>query len=95
MEELAEGQVRRGPCAVMDYGRSSTWAAWTAYSTSARSVSGRRKPSEFVKIGDVIDVKILRIDRESRKLSLSLKSAASIRGRRRDKIRRRIRSPAG
>src|SRR5438876_3408613 len=40
-------------------------------------ISFRRghKPSEFVKIGDVIDVKILRIDRETGKLSLSLKQA--------------------
>ena len=31
------------------------------------------KPSEFVKVGDIVDVKIIRIDKETGKLSLSLK----------------------
>ena len=36
------------------------------------------KPAEFVKIGDVIDVKILRIDPDTGKLSLSLKQARGV-----------------
>jgi small subunit ribosomal protein S1 len=34
------------------------------------------KPSEFVKVGDSIDVKVLKIDREAGKLSLSSEAGA-------------------
>jgi ribosomal protein S1 len=37
-----------------------------------------RNPNEVVKQGDVVDVKILKIDREAGKLSLSLKQARGI-----------------
>jgi ribosomal protein S1 len=37
-----------------------------------------RNPGEIVKEGDVIDVKILKIDRETGKLSLSLKQARGV-----------------
>jgi small subunit ribosomal protein S1 len=33
------------------------------------------KPSDFVKVGDIVDVKIVRFDRDTGKLSLSLKQA--------------------
>ena len=36
---------------------------------------GRQNANEFVKVGDVLDVKIVRIDRETGKLALSLKQA--------------------
>src|SRR6185312_10256840 len=36
---------------------------------------GRQNAAEFVTVGDVLDVKIVRIDRETGKLSLSLKQA--------------------
>src|SRR5262249_419727 len=39
---------------------------------------GRQNANEFVKIGDVIDVKITRIDKETGKLSLSLKQARGV-----------------
>ena len=37
-----------------------------------------RNPGEVVKVGDVVDVKILKIDRETGKLSLSLKQARGV-----------------
>ena len=80
MEELAEGQVRRGTVrSVMDYGAFVDLGGVDGL-LHVSEISFRRghKPSEFVKIGDVIDVKILRIDRETGKLSLSLKQARGV-----------------
>src|SRR5438034_2795199 len=80
MEELAEGQVRRGTVrGVMDYGAFVDLGGVDGLlHVSEISVRRGHKPSEFVKVGDVIDVKILRIDRETGKLSLSLKQARGV-----------------
>jgi small subunit ribosomal protein S1 len=80
MEELAEGQVRRGTVrSVMDYGAFVDLGGVDGL-LHVSEISHRRghKPSEFVKVGDVIDVKVLKIDRETGKLSLSLKQARGV-----------------
>jgi small subunit ribosomal protein S1 len=80
MAELAEGQVRRGTVrSVMDYGAFVDLGGVDGL-LHVSEISHRRghKPSEFVKIGDVIDVKVLKIDRETGKLSLSLKQARGV-----------------
>ncbi len=80
MAELAEGQIRRGTVrSVMDYGAFVDLGGVDGL-LHISEMSHRRghKPSEFVKIGDVIDVKILRIDPETGKLSLSLKQARGV-----------------
>jgi len=77
MEELAEGQIRRGTVrSVMDYGAFVDLGGVDGL-LHVSEISYRRghKPSEFVKTGDIVDVKILKIDRETGKLSLSLKQA--------------------
>jgi small subunit ribosomal protein S1 len=75
MTEIAEGQVRRGTIrSVMDYGAFVDLGGLDGL-LHVSEITHRRgiKPSEFVKVGDVVDVKIIRIDKETGKLSLSLK----------------------
>jgi small subunit ribosomal protein S1 len=75
MTEIAEGQIRRGTIrSVMDYGAFVDLGGLDGL-LHVSEITHRRgiKPSEFVKVGDVVDVKIIRIDRETGKLSLSLK----------------------
>ena len=75
MQELAEGQVRRGTIrSVMDYGAFVDLGGIDGL-LHVSEITHRRgiKPSEFVKVGDVVDVKVIRIDKETGKLSLSLK----------------------
>ncbi len=77
MEELAEGQIRRGTVRnVMDFGAFvDLGGADGLLHVSEMSFRRGRSASEFVKIGDVIDVKIIKFDKESGKMSLSLKQA--------------------
>ena len=42
---------------------------------SEMSYKRGQKPSEFVKVGDIVDVKIIKLDKETGKMSLSLKQA--------------------
>ncbi|CAN5351032.1 hypothetical protein BH09PLA1_BH09PLA1_16090 [soil metagenome] len=75
MEEIAEGQIKRGTVrSVMDYGAFVDLGGMDGL-LHVSEMSHRRgvKPSEFVKVGDIVDVKIVRFDRESGKLGLSLK----------------------
>jgi small subunit ribosomal protein S1 len=75
MQELAEGQVRRGTIrSVMDYGAFVDLGGVDGL-LHVSEITHRRgiKPSEFVKVGDNVDVKVIRIDPETGKLSLSLK----------------------
>src|SRR5688572_30377269 len=75
MEELAEGQIKRGTVrSVMDYGAFVDLGGMDGL-LHVSEMSHRRgvKPSEFVKVGDIVDVKIVKFDRETGKLSLSLK----------------------
>jgi small subunit ribosomal protein S1 len=77
LAELGEGQIRRGTIRqVMDFGAFVDLGGVDGL-LHVSEMSFRRgfKPSELVKSGDVVDVKIIRIDRETGKLSLSLKQA--------------------
>ena len=75
MEEIAEGQIRRGTVrSVMDYGAFVDLGGMDGL-LHVSEMSHRRgvKPSDFVKVGDIVDVKIVKFDRETGKLGLSLK----------------------
>jgi small subunit ribosomal protein S1 len=75
MAEIAEGQVRRGTIrSVMDYGAFVDLGGMDGLlHVSEMSFKRGIKPSEIVKEGDIVEVKIIRLDRESGKMSLSLK----------------------
>ncbi|HSU65615.1 MAG TPA: S1 RNA-binding domain-containing protein [Tepidisphaeraceae bacterium] len=77
MAELAEGQTRRGVVrSVMDYGAFVDLGGVDGLlHVSEMSHRRGRHPSEFVKVDDLVDVKIVKIDKETGKLSLSLKQA--------------------
>lgn len=77
LEEIAEGQVRRGTVrSVMDYGAFIDLGGIDGL-LHVSEMSHRRgvKPNDFVKVGDMVEVKIIKFDRETAKLSLSLKQA--------------------
>jgi small subunit ribosomal protein S1 len=80
LTELAEGQVRRGTVrSVTDFGAFVDLGGIDGLlHVSEMSFRRVRNPGEIVKVGDVLDVKVLKIDRESGKLSLSLKQARGI-----------------
>jgi small subunit ribosomal protein S1 len=80
MEELAEGQIRRGVVrSVMDFGAFVDLGGVDGLlHVSEISFRRVRNAAEVVKIGDVLDVKVLRIDRQTGKLSLSLKQARGV-----------------
>lgn len=76
LEEIAEGQTRRGTVrSIMDYGAFIDLGGLDGL-LHVSEISHRRgvKVSDFLKEGDLVDVKILKFDRESGKLSLSLKA---------------------
>lgn len=75
LTEIAEGQIRKGTVrTVMDYGAFVDLGGLDGLiHISEMSHRRGRKPSEFVKEGDVVEVKIIKIDKETGKLSLSLK----------------------
>ncbi len=77
MAELGEGQVRRGVVrSVMDYGAFvDLGGAEGLLHVSELSFRRGVKAGDVVKIGDVVDVKIIKLDREAGKMSLSLKQA--------------------
>jgi small subunit ribosomal protein S1 len=75
ISEIAEGQVKRGTIrTIMDYGAFVDLGGLDGL-IHVSEMSFRRgiKPSDLVKVGDVVDVKIIKFDRETGKLSLSLK----------------------
>ncbi|HRK30978.1 MAG TPA: S1 RNA-binding domain-containing protein [Tepidisphaeraceae bacterium] len=75
ISELAEGMVVRGTIrSVLDYGAFVDLGGLDGL-LHVSEITHRRgsKPSDFVKVGDVVDVKIIKFDRETGKLSLSLK----------------------
>lgn len=80
MEELAEGQIRRGTVrSVMDYGAFVDLGGVDGLlHVSEMSFRRGQKASDFVKVGDSIDVKVLKIDPDTGKLSLSLKQARGV-----------------
>jgi len=75
ISELAEGMIVRGTIrSVLDYGAFVDLGGLDGL-LHVSEITHRRgsKPSDFVKVGDVVDVKIIKFDRASGKLSLSLK----------------------
>jgi small subunit ribosomal protein S1 len=81
MEELAEGQIRRGTVRnVMDFGAFVDLGGVDGllHVSEMTFKRGRQNAADFVKVGDVLDVKVTRIDKETGKLSLSLKQARGI-----------------
>jgi small subunit ribosomal protein S1 len=80
MAELAPEQIRRGTVrSVMDYGAFVDLGGVDGLlHVSELSFRRVRNPGELVKVGDVLDVKILKIDRETGKISLSLKQARGV-----------------
>jgi small subunit ribosomal protein S1 len=77
MTELAEGQTRRGVVrSITDFGAFVDLGGVDGLlHVSEMSHRRGRHPSEFVKIGDLVDTKIIKLDKETGKLSLSLKQA--------------------
>ncbi|MBC7782826.1 MAG: S1 RNA-binding domain-containing protein [Burkholderiales bacterium] len=74
-EELAEGQTRRGTVrSVMDYGAFIDIGGADGL-VHVSELSHRRgvKASDMIQVGDLVDVKIVKFDRETGKISLSLK----------------------
>jgi small subunit ribosomal protein S1 len=80
LEELAPEQIRRGTVrSVMDYGAFVDLGGVDGLlHVSELSFRRVRNPGELVKVGDVLDVKILKIDRQTGKISLSLKQARGV-----------------
>jgi small subunit ribosomal protein S1 len=80
LEELAEGQIRRGTVRnVTDFGAFVDLGGMDGLlHVSEMSFKRGVKPSDLVKVGDVLDVKVTKLDRESGKMSLSLKQARGI-----------------
>ncbi len=77
LTELAEGQVRRGTVRnVMEYGAFVDIGGVDGL-VHVSEISHRRvkNPAEVLKVGDMVDVKIVRIDKETGKIGLSLKQA--------------------
>src|SRR5947209_13634634 len=78
MQELAEGQIRRGTVRnVMDFGAFVDLGGVDGllHVPEMTFKRGRQNAAEFVKTGDVLDVKVTRIDPDTGKISLSLKQA--------------------
>ena len=75
--ELAEGQVRKGIVrSVMDFGAFVDLGGVDGLlHVSEMSHRRGRHPNEFVKVGDLVEVKIIKLDKASGKMSLSLKQA--------------------
>jgi small subunit ribosomal protein S1 len=77
LEELDVGQTRRGTVRnVMDFGAFVDIGGMDGL-LHVSEMSHRRgvKPTDFVKVGDVVDVKVIKLDKETGKMSLSLKQA--------------------
>jgi small subunit ribosomal protein S1 len=77
LTELEEGQTRNGTVrSVMEYGAFVDLGGVDGL-VHISEMSYRRgaKPSEFVKVGDLVEVKIIKFDKETGKVSLSLKQA--------------------
>ena len=77
LAELAEGQTRRGVVrSVTDFGAFVDLGGVDGLlHVSEMSHRRGRHPSEFVKVGDLIDAKVIKLDKETGKMSLSLKQA--------------------
>jgi small subunit ribosomal protein S1 len=80
MAELAPEQIRRGTVrSIMDYGAFIDLGGVDGLlHVTELSFRRVRNVSELVKVGDQLDVKVLKIDRETGKISLSLKQARGV-----------------
>ena len=81
MKELAEGQIRRGTVRnVMDFGAFVDLGSVDGllHVSELTFKRGRHNATDLIKVGEVLDVKILKIDKETGKLSLSLKQARGV-----------------
>ncbi len=78
--EISEGQIRRGTIrSVMDYGAFVDLGGLDGLlHVSEMSFRRGNKASDLVKVGDIVDVKIMKLDNETGKMSLSLKQARGI-----------------
>lgn len=75
LSEIAEGQVRRGTIrTIMEYGVFVDLGGLDGL-VHVSEMTHRRgvKPGDLVKEGDIVEVKIIKMDKETGKLSLSLK----------------------
>src|SRR5947208_5642777 len=75
LAEVAEGQILRGNVrSLMEYGAFVDLGGMDGLLHISEITHRRgRKPEEFLKVGDVVDVKIIKLDKETGKMSLSLK----------------------
>ena len=80
LEELAPEQIRRGTVrAIMDFGAFIDLGGVDGLlHVSELSFRRVRNAAEVVKVGDVLDVKVLKVDREAGKISLSLRQARGV-----------------
>jgi small subunit ribosomal protein S1 len=80
LAELAPGQIRRGTVrSIMDYGAFVDLGGVDGLlHVTELSFRRVRNPNELVKVGDQLDVKILKIDPDTGKISLSLKQARGV-----------------
>jgi small subunit ribosomal protein S1 len=79
LAELAEGQMRKGIVrSVTDFGAFVDLGGVDGLiHISEMSFRRGRHPNEFVKIGDLVETKVLKIDKQTGKISLSLKQASA------------------
>ena len=79
LAELAEGQLRRGVVrSVTDFGAFVDLGGVDGLiHVSEMSHRRGRKPSEFVKVGDLVEAKVIKMDPQTGKISLSLKQASA------------------
>lgn len=77
LAELEVGQTRRGTVrSVTDYGAFvDLGGADGLLHVSEMTYRRNVKPSDIVKVGDIVDVQIIKYDKETQKLSLSLKAS--------------------
>jgi small subunit ribosomal protein S1 len=77
LEELAEGQTRTGTVrSVADFGAFVDLGGMDGLiHISEMSFNRHLKPKDIVKVGDKVEVKVLKFDKENGKVSLSLKAA--------------------
>ena len=91
LAELAEGQTRQGTVRnVTDFGAFVDLGGVDGLlHVSEMSYKRGQKPSEFVKVGDIVDVKIIKIDKADRQDEPEPQAGpARPVGRRRDALRR-------
>lgn len=79
LAELAEGQLRRGVVrSITDFGAFVDLGGVDGLiHVSEMSHRRGRKPSEFVKVGDLVEAKVIKMDPQTGKISLSLKQASA------------------